>query len=83
MNTTRPVYKIIDLIKIHWSLLLILSTAFLFATKTSFNIPFYIMIAVLPYNAGSAFYGSYWSSLTWWIILISACFVFSSQNKGI
>lgn len=42
-----------------------------------------IMIAVLPYNAGSAFYGSYWSSLTWWIILISACFVFSSQNKGI
>jgi len=40
-----------------------------------------IMIAVLPYNAGSAFYGSYWSSVTWWIILISACFVFSSQSK--
>jgi len=42
-----------------------------------------IMIATLPYNAGSAFYGSYWSSVTWWIILISACFIFSSQNKSI
>lgn len=42
-----------------------------------------IMIATLPYNAGSAFYGSYWSSLSWWIILVSACFIFSSQDNRI
>ena len=41
-----------------------------------------IMIATLPYNAGSAFYGSYWSSVTWWIILVSACFVFSSHGES-
>jgi len=40
-----------------------------------------IMIATLPYNAGSAFYGSYWSSVTWWVILVSACFVFSSHGQ--
>ena len=130
-----PVNKTVGLIKTHWSLLLMLSAIFLFATKTSFNIPIYIMAAIglyrlsknrelqsapeihliyilffslwlsfqsvkenkthhlpwlicilivtLPYNAGSAFYSSYWSSLTWWIILISACFIFSSQDKSI
>ena len=41
-----------------------------------------IMIATLPYNAGLAFYGSYWSSITWWIILVSACFVFSGEDKN-
>jgi len=41
-----------------------------------------IMIATLPYNAGSAFYGSYWSSVTWWIILVSACFVFSNHGEN-
>lgn len=40
-----------------------------------------IMIAVLPYNVGLAFYGSYWSTVTWWIIIITACFAFSKQNK--
>lgn len=40
-----------------------------------------IMVVMLPYNAGSAFYGSYWSSVTWWVILVSAGFVFSSENE--
>ena len=40
-----------------------------------------IMISVLPYNSGLAFYGSYWSSVTWWVILVSACFVFTSHGE--
>jgi len=43
MNILKPVNDTLVMIKIHWSLLLILSTVFLFATKTSFNIPVYIM----------------------------------------
>ncbi len=39
-----------------------------------------IMIAVLPYHTGLAFYGSYWSTITWWTVLISVCFVFSNKN---
>lgn len=40
-----------------------------------------IMIATLPYNAGLAFYGSYWSSIVWWVILVSTCCMFSKQNS--
>lgn len=42
-----------------------------------------IMIATLPYNAGLAFYGSYWSSITWWVILVAASFVFSNHGRKI
>ena len=42
---------------------------------------FSIVVAVLPYNAGSAFYASYWSSIIWLIIPLAACFIFSSENK--
>ena len=43
MNITRPINGFLVLVKTYWSLFLILSAAFLFATKTSFNIPVYIM----------------------------------------
>ncbi len=40
-----------------------------------------IMITTLPYNAGLAFYGSYWSSIAWWMIIVATCCMFSEQRQ--
>lgn len=45
------------------------------------TIPFALAVgaAVLPLNAGLAFYGSYWSSITWWLVAFYCAMLAADQ----
>lgn len=40
-----------------------------------------VIIAIMPINAHMAFYASFWSCVTWWLIAISLAFWQASLNK--
>jgi hypothetical protein len=40
-----------------------------------------VFVAIMPINAHMAFYASFWSCMTWWLIAISLAFWQASLNK--
>jgi hypothetical protein len=39
-----------------------------------------VIIAIMPINAHMAFYASFWSSITWWLVALAAVFYFHARG---